>query len=280
MTLQQDRHRFEQAYVARSEHERARIPDWGSDVVLVASSPEYETNIRGLFDQVGAFEQAEIWGSPPRVRLASIAGLYRDTRITVLHTGVTPGAFGASYMDLGLEWLRNTTARTIVVIGELSSLQPHVRVGDLVVSLSAIRADDSHMSYADPDLPAAADPVVSQALHAAAMASAGSRAVHSGVCWSCGAGAGIYDPALGVEASRLNRLGVLGSAVEAATAYLLGASIGLRVGSLWLAADSIFEPITWRRPSPRLGWDDGWSVLAQAALDALAALRAAPGASV
>ena len=62
-----------------------------------------------------------------------------------------------------------------------------------------------------------------------------------------------------------------GNALEAVTAYLLGDIIGLRVASLWLVADSLYEPITWRVPSPRLGWQEGWESLVTAGLEMLVA---------
>jgi hypothetical protein len=31
-------------------------------------------------------------------------------------------------------------------------------------------------------------------------------------------------------------------------------------------ADSVFEPITWERPSPRLGWEQGWNRLIRSRL--------------
>jgi AMP nucleosidase len=162
-----------------------------------------------------------------------------------------------------------------VVIGEQSSLQEHVRIGELVLPLTAVRGDDSHLSYADPDIPAVADSGVARAVRIAAETNDEIRTVHTGTCWSCGAGAGIFDPLLVEHAWYLKKAGVLGNAVEAATAYLLGAAIGLRVASLWLTADSLFEPITWRRPCPRLNWEDGWKPMVEVALEALASLEEA-----
>jgi uridine phosphorylase len=277
MSLRTDRQHFEARYASRSDQTfaidpqsvAAQIRDWGQQVLVIAASPEYGAQIAGLFDEVSLRDSYLPWtrSGEPAERLA---GIYKGEKISLLHFGITPAAYGASYMDMALESLRNGPARNVVVIGEMSSLQERAQIGNLVVATSAIRADDSHMSYATPDVPAAADLGVSRALVAAAWATG--RPTLSGVCWSCGAGAGIYDTHLVEQALTLNRLGVLGNSLEAATAYLLGKIIGLRVGSLWLVADSVFEPITWQRPSPRLGWDEGWDALVRAGLDALASL--------
>jgi purine-nucleoside phosphorylase len=281
MSLKTDRRRFEGAYAGRSnqtwaieaESVAGKIRDWSSRVLVVAASPDYGAEIAGLFDSLAYRDSYLSWpgGGEPSERLA---GTYKGEKISVFHFGITPSAYGASYMDMALESLRNGPARTVVVIGELSSLQEDVAVGSLVTALSAIRADDSHMSYAPPEVPAVADFDVIRALEAAATAAG--RPNRTGVVWSCGAGAGIYDAHLVEQALAYNRLGVLGNAVEAATAYLLGRIVGLRVGSLWLAADGIFEPITWKSPSPRLGWEVGWKALARVGLDALASLPDVP----
>lgn len=277
MSLSADRLAFEAAYARRSDQTWAIAPDsvfaqiraWSPNVLLVAASPEYGGQIEGVLDEVHYRDSLMPWTRPGEPA-ESLGATYRGVRVTVLHIGLTPGAFGASYMDMGLERLHGGAAQRVVVIGECSSLQEHIRIGDLAPAASAIRDDDSHRAYAPPDVFAAADTFIHQALVQAARATG--RAVHPGVCWSCGAGAGIYDPHLAGRALALSQLGVLANTVEAATAYLLGPLAGMRVGSLWLVADGVFEPLTWTCPSPRLGWDQGWKELVWAGLEALVAL--------
>jgi uridine phosphorylase len=277
MSLRDDRQAFEAAYASRSnqtwalpvDSPGAQVRQWSPHVLAVTTSPEYGDRIEGLLEKVVYRDSFLAWtraGLPTE----SLAGWYANTRVTVIHQGITPGCFGASYMDMVLEPLRGRSVRDVVVLGELSSLQTHVQIGDLVVATSAVRDDDSHRTYAAPEVPAAADLQASRALEVAARATG--RRTHTGVCWSCGAGAGIFDPLLAERAFALSQVGMLGNALEAATAFLLGRSLQLRVGSLWLAADSVYQPITWEQPSPRLGWEDGWHDLVRAGLDALAKL--------
>lgn len=266
------------AYAARSRllwaadpaSAEARIRAWAPNALVVAASAEHGEKLAGLLDVVVERDSLLPWryGGPPS---ESLAGYYQGVPVTVLHLGITPGATGPSYVDMALERLRGGPTRRVVVIGEASSLQPAARIGDLVVPMSAIRADDSHRSYAAPDVPAVADWAVKRALRAAAEASG--RRTHSGVCWSCGAGAGLYDPALAGEAWRLHQLGVVAQTLEAATAYLMAGVLGLQMGSAWLVADSVFEPLTWLRPTPRLSWEAGWAVLVRLGLEALRALH-------
>ncbi|HZQ07804.1 MAG TPA: hypothetical protein VFD70_14565 [Anaerolineae bacterium] len=280
MSLKTDRLEYERAYAERSnqliyvdpQSAEARIINWSPNMLLIAASAEHGENIARLFDSLVERDSFLQWTRPGEPA-ENLAGYYKRTPLSVMHTGITPAAFGASYVDMGLNRLRLGRVQNIVVVGELSALQENVKLGDLVVATSAIREDDSHLSYAHPDLPAVSDARISRAITTAARATG--HPTHVGVCWSCGAGAGIYDPSLTHRAWELHQLGVLGNAVEAATAYLLGSMVGFRVGSLWLAADSVFEPITWQHPSPRLDWEQGWSWLVQAGLDALALLAAA-----
>lgn len=278
MSLKTDRLAYDTAYAERSKQTwtegpgtpSSEIRNWSSSVLLVATSPDYGEEISGLFNQIvhrGSFLPWTRKEDPTE----SMAGWYNGTKLSVQHLGITPGAFGASYMDMGLELFRGSKVNNVVIVGEMSSLQEHVKIGDLVVATSAIRADDSHLSYADPDVPAVADQRVVRVLREEARSTG--RRTHSGVCWSCGAGPGIYDPYLNSISLEYCQMGILGNSLEAATAYLLGKSIGYRVGSLWLVADSIFEPISWKNPSPRLEWNQGWDSLIQAGLNTLSALE-------
>lgn len=274
MSLKTSREAFEAAYTRRSrqtwevepESTLAKINEWSSGTLIIASSPDYGHHIVGLLDHV-VYRHSYLPLPEMEQRVEALAGQYKGVPISVIHLGITPGAFGASYMDMAIERLRQSRVRRVVVLGELSALQSWLKVGNLVIASSAIRDDDSHLSYADADVPAMADAELSWQLEASARASG--RATYLGVCWSCGAGAGIFDPALCERAFDLQQTGILGNALEAATAYLLGNIIGLRVASLWLVADSLYEPITWRSPSPRLGWQDGWDSLVKAGLETL-----------
>jgi len=278
LSLANDRKAYEEAYTRRSaltwamdpSGDEARVRDWSRSVLVVASSPSYGGHIASLFDSI-VHRHCYIPGLGQGETTEYFGGFYRGRKCTVMHLGITPGARGASYMDMGLERLRYGRCENVILIGEGSSIQPDVKVGDLVVALVTIPEDDIHRAYSECGAPAMADHALCSALRVEASQS--ERMTHCGVCWSCGAGAGVFDLALSERAFELHELGVMADALEASTAYTLGKMIGFRVASLWLVADSIFEPIPWTCPSPRLSWEGGWEDLVQTGLNALVSFR-------
>jgi uridine phosphorylase len=269
-----DREKYLSFYLTRSakawapphDSQAYAIDTWSRRILMIASGPEYTAHIANLLDQVEIRENIEVW-SRTRQITENLGGYYHGQKVTILHTIVTPYGLGASYVDYAMERLRRTLDSTIILIGESSGLHHSVRTGDLLIPLSLIKGDDSHRSYAEPDIPALSDGILSRKLFKTAATSG--RKVHIGTCWSCGAGAGIYDPYLAGKAWELHSQGVLGNTLEAATAYLIADLMDFHMSSLWLVADSIYEPIGWSSPFKRMGWEDGWDALVKAALDTL-----------
>lgn len=273
-----NRKEFETAYANRSDLTWAAAPDsqeakiiaWSSKVLLLAISAEFAPSIQSLFDRVNyqdGYVSPRFGGFPAD----SFAGVYKDTAITVMHLGITPGARGSAYMDMALERLRPGTVKDILLIGECTSLQKSVDIGDCVVPVSSIRKDDIHLSYYPAEVPAMADPTLSQSLTEAARVE--DAHVHVGVSLSCSAGAGVFDPALLNMVYRHHQMGVLANTVEASCAYLLGELMGNRVSSIWLVADSLFKPLPAIQQSPRLGWKQGWERVVRIALDTLVSME-------
>jgi purine-nucleoside phosphorylase len=269
-----DRQFYEEAYARRSEltwfidpeGEEAKVRDWCSKTLMVVSSPEYGKQVSQTFDHV-VHRHCYIPSIYREEITEYFAGVYQGEKLSVMHLGITPGAHGGSYMDMALERLRFGPCESVVVVGELSSLQKDVKIGDLVLATGSIKDDDIYKSYPEWEEAAEPDAKLSELLYD--VASQTRRTTHRGVCWSCGAGASIYDPALADIAFEHYKNGIIGNALEAATAYTLGKIIGVKIASLWLVADSIFEPIRWKRSSPRLTWENGWRDLIHVGLQSL-----------
>jgi uridine phosphorylase len=262
---------YEAAYVARSNEwlndlaqSRAALGDACRYVILVIGSTEYGGNIAGCLDTVEA--RGAFIPEPTEVEQTQIMrGTYQGVTVGVWHHAITRQAFGASYTNMALDSLRGSSVEVVIAIGEMSSLQEHLRVGHLALPTAAIRGDDMHRYVAPPEEPAIANLRVSAALLAEARAN-GVR-VQPGLVWGCGAGAGIYDPLLEDTALAYCRQGVLGNCMEVATTYLVSRQLGLACSSLWLVADSIYEPLTWTRPVMRQPWSPGWKTLVHTALN-------------
>jgi uridine phosphorylase len=270
--------RYDAAYLARSNEwqndlaqTRAPLGDTCRYLLLVIGGTEYGADIAACLDTVearGAFipEPSE----PEQTQI--MRGTYRGVTVGVWHQAITRQAFGASYTNLALDSLRGSSVRVILALGEMSSLQESLRVGQFGLPTAAIRGDDMHCYLAPPDEPAVADLRVSAALLSEAQASG--VPVQHGLAWGCGAGAGIYDPLLEETTLAHSRQGVLGNCLEAATLYLVSRQLGIACSSLWLVADGIFEPLTWTRPVMRLPFAPGWETLVLTALNTCVRLEA------
>ncbi len=116
-------------------------------------------------------------GDPGRVE--KIAALFdqnrkvADYRGFVTYTGSTDG-IGISACSTGIgcpsaaivvEELARIGAETFIRVGTAGALQPDVKMGDLVVATSAVRADGTSKKYVPIEFPAVADFTVTTALN-------------------------------------------------------------------------------------------------------------------
>jgi uridine phosphorylase len=278
MGLRNDRQWYDRLYTERSK--KAWAPDsdsvsysidhWSDRILLVGTGIQLSSNVENLLDKVEYRDSLGSWNLTQALSKA-IAGWYHEKKVTILNTIVTPYGSGAPYVDYALERIRHTAGCRIVLIGECTSITKNILPGDMIVPFNSIRDDDSHLSYASPEIPALACIDLTRRL--IALAKDSGRKVYTGTTWSCGAGAGIFDPMLSDRLVHFTRLGVLANTTEAATAYLLASMMGFQISSLWLVADSLYQPITWKCPLQRLDWQDGWDTLVVTALNTLADLE-------
>lgn len=151
---------------------------------------------------------------------------------------VTSTGIGGPSASIAIDELAQLGVRTIIRVGTTGAIQPHVSVGDLVVTTGAVRLDGASTHYAPIEYPAVAHhEVVAAILRAASDASV--RA-HAGVTCTCDTfypGQERYDSFTGYVPRRFQgmteewrRLGVLNYEMEAATVLTLAAVMGLRGG--------------------------------------------------
>jgi uridine phosphorylase len=110
---------------------------------------------------------ASLWDEARHVasnrEYVTFTGRYRGVPISCTSTGI-----GSPSTAIALEELARAGATTFVRIGTCGSLQQRVRVGDVAILDSAIRADGTSALYAPVEFPAAAHhEVVDAALEAA-----------------------------------------------------------------------------------------------------------------
>jgi uridine phosphorylase len=95
--------------------------------------------------------------------ITTATGTYRSMRLTCMSTGM-----GTDNVEIVLaELMEITDAPTLIRIGSSGALQPEIALGDLIVSIGAVRLENTTDFYVHPGFPAVAHRDVVWALEAA-----------------------------------------------------------------------------------------------------------------
>ena len=169
----------------------------------------------------------------------TFTGTYRGVPISCTSTGI-----GSPSTAIALEELARVGATTFVRIGTCGSLQERVRVGDMAILDSAIRADGASTLYAPLEFPAVAyHEVVDAAIEAA---SGLGVPHHVGTTFStdlfyvpeAGSAFGGYEQSAWRERyADVARTNALAAEMEAGVLMVLSRIWGLRGGAIALVAD-------------------------------------------
>lgn len=203
-------------------------------------------------DDVQGATLAIVPGDPARVkRIAALmegAELLCQTReftsmratlagkpVIICSTGI-----GGPSTSIAVEELAQLGIRTFLRIGTTGAIQPHVAVGDLIVTSGSVRLDGASRHFAPLEFPAVADYDCTRALVDSAKDS--NTTVHVGVTASSDTfypGQERYDTFNGRVAAHLQgsmaewqSMGVLNYEMESATLLTMCASSGLRAGMI------------------------------------------------
>ncbi len=192
---------------------------------ILPGAPERVKAIASMLENpvfVGANREFTIWN-----------GTLDGTLVTVCSTGI-----GGPSTAIAAEELADCGADTFIRIGTCGGISLAVESGDVVIASGAVRQDGTSHEYAPPEFPAVANADVLFSLMSAAK-DCGYR-YHTGVVQSKDSFYGQHSPdrmpissALHAKWEAWKRLGVLASEMEASTLYTVGASRGLRTGSVF-----------------------------------------------
>ncbi|AOM42464.1 uridine phosphorylase [Xenorhabdus hominickii] len=151
---------------------------------------------------------------------------------------VSSTGIGGPSTSIAVEELAQLGIRTFLRIGTTGAIQPHINVGDILVTTAAVRLDGASLHFAPMEFPAVADFECTNALHAAAKASG--SVTHVGVTASSDTfypGQERYDTYSGRVVRRFQgsmkewqEMGVMNFEMESATLLTMCASQGLRAG--------------------------------------------------
>lgn len=90
-------------------------------------------------------------------------GYYKGIRVSATSTGI-----GCPSAAIAMEELANIGARVFIRVGSTGALQPHLHIGDLVISTGSMRNEGTSNFYAPPPYPAVPDHFLTHALYEAA----------------------------------------------------------------------------------------------------------------
>jgi uridine phosphorylase len=161
-------------------------------------------------------------------------GRVKGVPVTACSTGI-----GAPSTAIAVEELARAGADTFIRVGSTGAIQKGIRIGDLIISVAAVRLEGTSYQYAVPGYPAFASPEVVMALieaaenlgvryHVGVTASTDSfytgqgRAGFRGYEWS-------YSKQILAD---LKSMGVLNFEMEASVIFTLAGIYGLRAGAV------------------------------------------------
>jgi uridine phosphorylase len=160
-------------------------------------------------------------------------GYLAGTPVLVTSTGI-----GGPSASIAIDELAQMGVRTFIRVGTTGAIQPHVAVGDTIITTGAVRLDGASIQYAPIEFPAVADHDVVTALITAARDA--QVPFHVGVSCSTDTfypGQERYDSFSQYVPRRFQgateewrRLQVLNYEMEAATLFTMCAAMGLRGG--------------------------------------------------
>lgn len=150
---------------------------------------------------------------------------------------VTSTGIGGPSAAIAIEELYELGADTFLRVGTCGGMAPQVRGGDCIIVTGAIRQEGTSREYAPIEFPAVADFSVTSALVASAEALG--YPFHIGVVHNKDSFYGQHDPSTMPVSERLKekwqawkRLGALGSEMESAALFTVGAARGCRCGAV------------------------------------------------
>lgn len=197
----------------------------GASLAIVPGDPERVKRIAQRMDKPRFLASHREFTS----YLAELSGV----PVVICSTGI-----GGPSTSIAVEELAQLGVRTFLRVGTTGAIQPHVAVGDVIVTTASVRLDGASLHFAPLEFPAVADFACTTALVAAARAAG--REPHVGVTASTDTfypGQERYDTFSGRVARRFagsmaqwQAMGVLNYEMESATLLTMCASQGLRAG--------------------------------------------------
>ncbi|EAS42149.1 uridine phosphorylase [Photobacterium profundum] len=197
----------------------------GAELAIIPGDPARVEKIANLMDN------PEFLASSREYTL--FRGVLDGKTVIVCSTGI-----GGPSTSIAVEELAQLGIRTFLRVGTTGAIQPHINVGDMIVTTGSVRLDGASLHFAPMEFPAVADFDVATAMKQAVIEEGAT--VHTGVTASSDTfypGQERYDTFSGRVVKRFQGsmqewqdMGVLNFEMESATLLTMCASSGLRAG--------------------------------------------------
>lgn len=200
----------------------------GATIAIVPGAPERVERIARLLDRPKFLCSTREY--------TSWIGYIEDTAVIVCSTGI-----GGPSVSIAVEELAQLGIRTFLRVGTTGAIQPHINVGDLLVTTGAVRLDGASQHFAPLCYPAVADFDCTAALYKVAKEQSDCSA-HIGITASSDTfypGQERYDTYTGRvykdyqgNLKMWQELNVMNFEMESATLFTMCSAMGLRAGML------------------------------------------------
>jgi uridine phosphorylase len=116
-----------------------------AEYILLPGDPDRTSRIAARFDSIELERRNR--------EFASVTGLFRGQRVSVVSTGI-----GTDNVEIVVaEILAITERPTFIRVGSCGALQPEMRLGDLAITTGAVRLESTTSFYVHDGYPAVAD---------------------------------------------------------------------------------------------------------------------------
>jgi uridine phosphorylase len=186
----------------------------------------------------------------------TVTGFYRGLRVSAVSTGI-----GCPSASIAVEELANIGARVFVRVGSTGALQPHLRIGDLVLSTGSMRNEGTTSFYVPPAFPAVPDHFLTHALYDAAVSLKPSRefAVYLGLNASDDAFYGETPEHI----QKLHSYGLLNVEMESSAIFTIAHLRGLKAAMVCaVSGNLVTDDVIYEGENAGLvrGWEDAIAV--------------------
>ena len=191
-----------------------------------------------------------------------VGGFYKgfNAQIGVAHFSVFNSGVGSPMASDCTYYLRFTPCRSIIYTGLIGALQPHIRIGDIIVPTTACRGEGASRYFVDEAYPAVADFSLLRDLSSTLgeVYAEEDIGIHYGVIYTTDSFAAETEEFL----KRWQSRNLLGIEMETSAIYTIASLYGMRAAAVHIVSDnpvaekSFFHPLTEEDKARRRACED------------------------